>query len=570
MDQQRQAIDDASALPVRRAWLVVLGIAMLSYALLQLGSLGHPLLWQDEGETAMFGRRILDHGYPKVHGAEGVVYGMGVPLEVAVDPDDDAYLGSLWGQYYLAAVGVAWSGAVEDVYARTVRVRLPFVLTGMLGLVALLLSVRRALAARSGSALPAAAAFVMLLCLATSLQLHLREARYYAPMVGGVGLAVAFWRALERSMGHRVREAGLSFGLASTIVVLQNVFYPAAVSVMVWGGIEALLGAWRRRRAGGPVRRPLLIQGAPIAVAAGAGVLLALRFDVVAMSQVFSDRWAFGPAGYLANLGHLAAFLLRYELLGLVVLAEIALWRARPAASGEEPARRAAGALLRLAGVLAAVGAGNPIFFERYFIALSPILALVLVLDGEALLARVAADDAAVLPANARRLALGALAVGLALTVYARQEELLGRVAEIVTPPDGPIDRVVNVLREEREDPSRLLIATNYEAEPLMFYLGSRVIGRFHASDREAIRAERAESPDIVIPRTGHPRRLREVRRYLLAGGYASRTLDVADTPYNSIPELYAGRVLERTHWFVTPRPGNEDPPLVLYERHGH
>src|SRR5262249_39048920 len=67
----------------------------LCFAGLVFAGLGSPLFWYDEGETAMLGRRILEYGYPKVHGADGnVVYGARHPISLGVDPRLDAYLGS--------------------------------------------------------------------------------------------------------------------------------------------------------------------------------------------------------------------------------------------------------------------------------------------------------------------------------------------------------------------------------------------------------------------------------------------------------------------------------------------
>ena len=170
-------------------------------------------------------------------------------------------------------------------------------------------------------------------------------------------------------------------------------------------------------------------------------------------------------------------------------------------------------------------------------------------------------------PGRLRGVVPGVLVLGFVFTVGVRHAELSGRMREIVAPLAGPIDFVVDDLRSRHPDPAGLVIATNYEAEPLMFYLGSRVVGRFHSARPEAIAAEQAERPDVVIPRRSQARRLEAVQRYLLAGGYVSRTLPVADVPYNTIPELYAGRVLDRTHWFATPRPGPGAPALRLYER---
>ncbi len=567
MVEAGQASTDASTSKSRVSATFALAMSILVYATLQLGSLGHPLFWQDEGETAMFGRRILESGYPKVHGREGVVYGMGVPLEMAVDPETDAYLGSLWGQYYLAAAGVAWSDGATDDHTRTGRVRLPFVLFGMAGLFCLVLAMRSELAARSGTALPAITFFVLLSCLAVSLQLHLREARHAGPTVGLVGLAILLDRQQVRATARASTRIVAACGLTPVLWLLFNVFYPAAVSLMAWIAIEAALAARSEWRTDASAPNRFVDRIAPIIVAGIAAVPVVVYFDVFWLSRVYSERWSFGPDVYLGNLGHLLQFLWRHELLAAVLLVETLIVITRRSAAGRVgPTRRAAVSLWRLIVVYAAIGARNPIFFERYFVVLGPLLALVLVLDVEVLRARFA-PAAGRSAGSARWLLVVTLALVLGATGIERRHELVGRVREVVVPVEGPIDRIVADLRSRYADPSQLVVATNYEAEPLMFYLGSEVVGRFHSGDPEMIAAERTVLPDVVIPRTGHARRLGEVRRYLLKGGFVRRALSIGDTPYNSIPELYAGRVLDQTHWFATRLPGPDLPPVSIYER---
>lgn len=567
MAEAGQVSTDASSRPSRVPASVALVLSLVAYAALQLGSLGHPLFWQDEGETAMFGRRVLDYGYPKVHGREGVVYGMGVPLEAAVDPENDAYLGSLWGQYYFAALAVAWSDGARDDHARTGRVRLPFALAGLAGLAGLVLAVRRELAARSGTALPAMTGFFLLACLATSLQLHLREARYAGPVLLLVGLAFWLDRKQARADTRASAGPGWALTLALVLVLLLNFFYPAAVALMIWLAIEAGL-ATRRAGQDGPAMHRLLLRVVPVAIAAVVAIPLFLHFDVFTLSRLYSERWQFGADVYFANLGHLVRFLWRYELLGVTALAEILLVITRTSADRRlDPARRVATSLWRLIIVYGLVGARNPIFFERYFVVLGPLLMLVFVLDVEVLWARFERRDGRRPARAARRTVVAVLVTGLVLTLLVRRHELAGRVQEIVVPVAGPIDVVVADLRARHRDPAGLVIATNYEAEPLMFYLGSEVVGRFHSGRPEAIAAERAVRPDVVIPRTGHTRRLDEVRRYLLTGGFERRALAIGDTPYNTIPELYAGRVLDETHWSTTRLPGPTLPAVSVYER---
>lgn len=565
-----QSSTDASPPSSRWSAPIALGLWLVVYGTLQFGSLGHPLFWQDEGETAMFGRRILESGYPKVHGREGVVYGMGVPLETAVDPETDAYLGSLWGQYYLAAVGVAWSDGAVDDHSRTRRVRLPFVLTGIAGLFLLLLAMRPELAARTGSAMPGMAFFVLLSCLAISLQLHLREARHAGPTVGLVGLAILLDRLRLRESSRTSARIAIACALALVVWLLINVFYPAAAALMVWIGVEAAVAAWRDWRTGTSAGRRFAERIAPIGLAALASIPVFARFDVLELSQIYSERWSFGPDVYLGNLAHVLQFLWRHELLAAALLIEVLIVITRASAGGRvEPAHRAALSLWRLIVVYALIGARNPIFFERYFVVLGPLLALILVLDVEVLLARFGPAPGRHSARGARGLLAATLVLVLGTTLVVRRNELVGRLREIAVPVEGPIDRIVADLRARHADPAALVIATNYEAEPLMFYLGSEVVGRFHSGDPEAIAAERAVLPDVVIPRTGHARRLGEVRRYLLSGGFVRRALAIGDTPYNSIPELYEGRLLDQTHWFVTRRPGPDLPPVSIYERVG-
>ena len=559
----------------RTRWVrpAALACVLIAYVWLQWAGLGHPLFWQDEGETAMLGQRVLEYGYPKVHGDTGVVYGVGVPMSEAVDPETDAYLGSFWGQYYLAAVGVSLGEGMDDPYRRTAWVRAPFLLCGLIGLGLLWWAVQPAFSGRRGAGLDSALVFGVLLCLSVSLMLHLREARYYGPTLGLVGAAVALefrvWRAGHaRSPGSTLGFGTLSFGV---LLLLVNFFFPAAVAVAGWWAGERL---WRLFRNPGEASS-LFQRGWPLGLVlvlwALVSFILMQAFGLSRTAGILSERWGFGFGLYLENLGHLVFFLARYEWLIPCLLAEIGLriW-AKPISSGSGPEEGLLDtrlALYRLCLVYGAVGAANPIFFERYFVPLGPILALVLALDLEVLRRRIARVE----PVSERRrgewVALLSVAVVLLTLVWIRAPEVGGRVAEIRDPVEGPVDAGVLFVSSRWADPSDLTLATNYEMEPFMFYLGSRVVGRFHPGTAEEEAAESAVRPDLVIPRMAQPRSLSAVRRYLLDGEFKRHELSVADTGYNNIPELYPGRVLSTVHHFKTQHAGASAPPLAIYER---
>jgi hypothetical protein len=140
-----------------------------------------------------------------------------------------------------------------------------------------------------------------------------------------------------------------------------------------------------------------------------------------------------------------------------------------------------------------------------------------------------------------------------------------GRLAEIATPVRGPIDFAVEHLRERYPDPSALVVATNYEAHPLMYYLGSHVIVGLA---RNNIAAERSLSPDVVLPRRAWPRALPELRRFLARDRYEEQRLPVLDTHYNGNPALSASAVAPDPHRFVTAEVAPDSPgALRIFHR---
>ena len=78
--------------------LAVLAGAGLLFGIALFRHLSYPLLWADEAETALFAERVLDYGYPKVHGSRNVVYQFGPNIAVGVKEGPDAYIGTTWGQ----------------------------------------------------------------------------------------------------------------------------------------------------------------------------------------------------------------------------------------------------------------------------------------------------------------------------------------------------------------------------------------------------------------------------------------------------------------------------------------
>jgi hypothetical protein len=126
------------------------------------------------------------------------------------------------------------------------------------------------------------------------------------------------------------------------------------------------------------------------------------------------------------------------------------------------------------------------------------------------------------------------------------------------------VDFLVEHLRDRYEDPAALIIATNYEAHPLMFHLGSRVIVGLSGNN---LREERTLSPDVVVPRRHWPRMLRELARFRARGEWEEVALPVRDVLYNRIPSLTASASTPDPHRFSTPRPEPGEAGLRVYHR---
>jgi hypothetical protein len=492
---------------------------------------------------------VREYGYPKVHGERNVVYQFGPNIALGVKEGPDAYIGTTWGQFYFATLGLSWADGVADFSARSARVRAPFALAGAVGMGLWLWALLPLFAGEPARAWRFVAAFALLATLSVSLVLHLREARYYA-------LVVLLGGALCREHLRYAVFRFSSFARWATASVLLlfalfHVFFQAFFAIAVLLGAERLLALWQRRA----TWRDLL----PVAAAAALVAPFVAWFEIPANAAEFSRSFDFGPMDYLANLRGLGEHWLRHEFLAPALAARaLAGWLR---AGSRESRKLAAGLLLFSAGY-AAVGCLNPLALERYFIVCSPAITGAFLLDAFALVeaARRRLPDA--------RWAGGAAASGIAvLTLLLRVPGLPaveGRLAELAQPAWGPLDYAIPYLAERYEHPDELVIATNYEEYAFMYYLDSHVIVGLSLNN---LRRERELAPDVVIPRRRWPRSLRELGPFLRAADWEEVRLPVADVHHNNVPALSASRFVPAPHRFETPKTDAPDEQLVLYLR---
>ncbi|GEM_PF-1722149 len=99
-------------------WIAAAAFAVMAFAVLK--NIAYPLLWNDEGETAMYAERVLDFGYPKVSDGKNVVYCLELEDKMAGRrTPSGAYLGSGWGHFYFGAIGALAARAADAIAGRT-------------------------------------------------------------------------------------------------------------------------------------------------------------------------------------------------------------------------------------------------------------------------------------------------------------------------------------------------------------------------------------------------------------------------------------------------------------------
>lgn len=544
----------------RLAGVLAFATSAAAFLVLLFGNLSHPLLWNDEGETAMYAERILDFGFPKVHDGKNVVYELPPPSTVATKEGSDAYVGSPWGQYYYATLGALWARGTPDIFEKTFRMRLPFAVAGAAGVFLWLLALLRLF---PKSARPwVGATYLFLLCGSTWVVLHLREARHYPLAL----LLVASLLFLH--VGRIARPASPQRGYAASLAVLLfllfNVFpLPFAAMAAMLGIGELLLPRPGEGSALARAWQTLV----PVAVAGVGALVVATYFEMGTTAAHLKHSLLGLHFSFFEHLRVLLGVLHAHAFLAAALVAKIAAMacvRSWPEAASDELARARQATSDRLWLLVVAwflTTAWMPLSYERYVLPLAPVLVGALLLDGSAVLGALRSRTNHTLGLASCAGFLVALVAVEAATFAAKGTWLVGRMREIASPYQGPLDLVVPWILTHSERPSELVIATNYESTVLMYYLGSRVTVGFA---RANMPADLETQPDLILPRATELDR-GPLARLASRAAYEEVVLPVADLPCNNVPQLLPSRFDRMTHRFATEAPSADRGPVRLY-----
>jgi hypothetical protein len=531
---------------VSRAARLAPPLLVAALAAVVLGwNLGGRYLWQDEAQTAILARRLLEHGRPLAwDGRNLLTMDFLTPAEAlstgrwSGDAEaalrfyrergdfkpDGAWIGAPWGQFALAAAGLFAFGE------GTWQARVPFAAAGVLCALLLFELARRRLG-------PAVGALAVLLLLGNVFWLlHTRQCRYYAasslPLLAWLALHLG-WRAAAPGAAELRAAAAAAAAGWCLFQVDFGLFWPA-LGVLAADALASPPRARSRLRA-------LL----PAAAALAAVAPWVWYYELAGRHQA-----TFVPRAAVA-LGTL--FALNQFLVPLVLVPPLAWLVWREARAGRVEAARLAGLCLALPLALAVWVSGvAPMPYHRYLVAATPAAALALAFGLQRGAALVFPDE--------RRLALAAaaaLAVFLSLSPvisnavsallplshvrrwgFGRElgtwlrPELRSAWIEIAGDAPDPNRAVVEFLRPRVGPDDEIL--TNYEDLPLIFYLPVRVrggIASFRVEDRSA------EPRYAAMRRSVGFVDAKVYNRELARHRWKRHVLDAPDIPFGNSPD---------------------------------
>lgn len=542
---------------------ILIGVFVLlcfAFAFSLFKNIAYPLLWNDEAETAVFANRILDYGYPKIDDNKNALYLFEAPGKIAWDKKTGAYIGSNWGQYYYSVMGAILAKKENDIYKKTALLRLPFAIIGLTGLGVMTLSAIGLFKKNTSSKLLFLSLFALFELLSIPLILHLREVRYYSPLI--FLLACLFYVYINHKFFDPTRYF---YYISSTILLmffLFNTFSPAyfifSATVILYEFSDFLKNPKIKIRS-------FIVNMAPFIVSAILTAPLLIFFRTFHISGEYA-RFAQGYcAPYHIRVFEIVNFFLHYDFLWLVIGIKCILLSLKLYSHPETNRKFQISNLLSLFFVIYVVVIAKmplPILFQRYYIAIQPILALILLVDLFNAFELISNIKDGNFKRRLKAMFAFLITAIFLLTGINKIEPIKRHFYEITHRYRGPLDFVIPYIKANYKDPERLIIATNYEEPSYMYYLGSKVIVGFVGNNLEE---DSKMQPDIIVPRKqrlfGQQRAFAE---FLQKGRYRKNSFPVLDYLVNNMPEIGHGRF---SHLYKTPLATNENERLDIFIR---
>jgi hypothetical protein len=529
--------------------------------------ISYPLLWNDEGDTVVLSARTLKYGYPRVDDGRNELYLTDVDRNLGIHSPSGALLyGGSWLKFYVGALGVWLAQGTDDLYLKTGILRAEFAALGLIGLALLAIALAR-LYPQPRQRYRFLLLFAFFELLSVPLVLHLREVRHYSLLILLTAAILSVF--IRGRITYQMSGTATGLWLALLLWLLFNTFYPTyfilLFTLIIFECFRALR-SWRdgRSESWKSLRFPLFL-----ALLSMATVLpLLWFFRSIDISKAISQGQGFGWPAYAANLHFIFTYFTQYEYLYLAMATHVIARRLRkterPFLDPECIQTAVVNLLIIFLLIHVFLVARSPFMFQRYLIAMQPILAGILAMDIVSVWQHLSRPHTASIGKGWRTGFTAALLCAIFLFSTARMMgPLQGHAHSLMHQYKGPLDYAIPFIKNAFADPSKLVIATNYEEPCYMYYLDSRVIVGYFAAH---LARDQEEIPDIIIHRKWWPHPPEIFSPYLQKSGYYGIVFPVLDYGVNNIPDLQ----FVMRHQFETPRPQNQRQALSLLVRDVH
>jgi hypothetical protein len=511
--------------------------------------------------TVMHGKRVLEFGYPKVHDGKNVVYDLRHSNpRLGVDEKTDAYIGGAnWGMYYVAAVAVKLAQMTDDIFTKTAILRIPFALTGLIGLAILGLLGTEFFETRS-SKKRFCVLFAFIELLSIPLVLHLREARYYA-LTGFLTALVTYiytrYRILKKD-NYLSYSVLLTLSLFLLFVTFSPGYFIFLIALFLFesiGFVKFLFTKYANKKC-------QIIPGMPslnIPWTHYLRNLLPLILSLITVSPLISffktfyiaeemAKFNFLLSGiskldmYLVNLSVIWNYFRTFDFIYLAIFLKLCLLFSFIRLGDKEIVPRDIRKLM-FSNFLTvifivyffAIGQIPNFPFTRYLIPLQPVLAVMIIFDLVLVYNMISLQPPHWVQYYKVLLLVGFIGL-ISINVSRNIGYLEGHVYELFHQYKGPLDYLIPFIKERYGDTDKLVIATNYEETSFMYYLDSKVIIGYVGNNLEQ---DIRMVPDIVIYRKGwrdlDPKIFID---FLSQHPYQRISFPVFDYRVNNIPEL--------------------------------
>ncbi|OGM09095.1 hypothetical protein A2159_01375 [Candidatus Woesebacteria bacterium RBG_13_34_9] len=519
-------------------------------------------MWGDEAETALYARRILKFGYPKVHDGKNTYDQHMVPGDVAVIKKYDLYSIEMWGQYYFGAIGEYFAQQTTDFYSKTAILRSSFAIMGILGIFILPI-LFFLIFKNSQKKLLALLLYIIIQLFSISLILHIREVRSYSLSVFLSSLSILFFYIYN--LKRKINSLWYFLLLLLTLFLLGNTFPPAYLGMTVSFVTYILLKNFNSDLSEfvkNILKKETLIALSPIVLSVFLYLPIIIFFETSKAAQAAFLSMNYNLSVYKSYLLRIIVFLAKYHLLYIAIYLKIIRYF-QSKGNKKQVQENQLKEYDKLSFLLTLILIVNlftipmtPFLFERYFVFLQPLLSMIVVVDLFGVYEFIKGNNQSDQGNNVLAIHFYIIFLLFILTQITNFDNLKGHIYELTHKYEGPMDKVIFYIKDKYPHPENISIFTPIEQTELIYYLNSKVLCD------DSINCYK-DPPDIFIPRNYLSSKdlWKRYDNYIKEARYSKITLDIRDYPVNNIPEFS----LTLRHLYKTPFESDPNYQLYLY-----